>query len=114
MEEKERAALLLCQAKREHSRLAPHELQKILKELEIADHSTCLLRNLYTGQEAIVRTTNWFKTGERVCQGCVLSPCCLMYIQSTSCKMPGWMKHKLELRSQGEIAVTSDMQMIPL
>ena len=114
MEEKKRAALLLCQTKREYSRLAPQELQEILKELEIPDHFTCLLRNLYTGQEATARTTACFKIGEGECQGCILSPCYLMYIQSTSCEMPDWMKHKLELRSQGEVSITSDMQMIPL
>ena len=45
----------------------------------ISDHITCLLRNLYAGQEAIVRTrrgtTDWFQIGEGVCQGCILSPC---------------------------------------
>ena len=45
----------------------------------IPDHLTCLLRNLYAGQEATVRmghgTTDWFKIGKRVCQGCILSPC---------------------------------------
>ena len=52
---------------------------KILKELEIPDHLTCLLRSLYAGQEATVRTrhgtTDWFQTGKGVCQGCILSPC---------------------------------------
>ena len=52
---------------------------KILKEMGITDHLTCLLRNLYTGQEATVRTghgtTDWFQIGNRVCQGCLLSPC---------------------------------------
>ena len=52
---------------------------KILKKLRIPDHLTCLLRNLYTGQEAIVRTRHgtmdWFKTGKGVRQSCVLSPC---------------------------------------
>ena len=52
---------------------------KILKEMGISDHLTCLLRNLYAGQEATVRTghgtTNWFKIGKGVCQGCILSPC---------------------------------------
>ena len=54
-------------------------LQKILKEMGIPDHLTCLLRNLYTGQEATVRTghgtTDWFQIGKAVCQGCILSPC---------------------------------------
>ena len=52
---------------------------KILKETGIPDHLTCLLRNLYAGQEATVRTghgtTDWFQIGKGVCQGCILSPC---------------------------------------
>ena len=56
-----------------------NKLWKILKEMGIPDHLTCLLRNLYAGQEATVRTghrtTDWFQTGKRVSQGCILSPC---------------------------------------
>ena len=52
---------------------------KILKEMGIPDHLTCLLRNLYVGQEATVRTghgtTDWFQIGKGVRQGCILSPC---------------------------------------
>ena len=52
---------------------------KILKEMVIPDHLTCLFRNLYTGQEATVRTeheiTDWFQIGKGVHQGCILSPC---------------------------------------
>ena len=52
---------------------------KILKEMGITDHLSCLLRNLYAGQEATVRTgrgtTDWFQIGKGVCQGCILSPC---------------------------------------
>ena len=48
---------------------------KILKEMGIPDHLTCLLRNLYVGQKATVRTTVWFQIGKGVCQGCILSPC---------------------------------------
>ena len=51
---------------------------KILKEIGIPDHLTCLLRNLYVGQKATVRIghgTDWFKTVNGVCQGCILSPC---------------------------------------
>ena len=52
---------------------------KILKEMGIPDHLTCLLRNLYAGQEATVRTghgtIDWFQIGKGVCQGCILSPC---------------------------------------
>ena len=56
-----------------------NKLWKILKELGILDHLTCLLRNLYAGQEATVRTghgtTNWFQIGKRIHQGCILLPC---------------------------------------
>ena len=55
------------------------KLWKILKEMGILDHLTCLLRNLYAGQEATVRTghriTDWFQIGKGVHQGCILSPC---------------------------------------
>ena len=55
------------------------KLWKILKEMGIPNHLTCLLRNLYAGQEATVRTgygtTDWFQIGKGVCQGCILSPC---------------------------------------
>ena len=55
-----------------------NKLWKILKEMGIPDHLTCLLRNLYAGQEATIRTgngtTDWFLVGKRVCQGCILSP----------------------------------------
>ena len=55
------------------------KLWEILKEMGIPDHLTCLLRNLYAGQEATVRTrhetTDWFQIGKGVCQGCILSPC---------------------------------------
>ena len=66
----------------------------------IPDHLTCLLRNLYAGQEAMVRTgrgiTDWFQIGKGVHQGCILSPCLFNYMQSTSWEMLGWMKHKME------------------
>ena len=56
-----------------------HKLWKPLKEMGISDHLTCLLRNLYAGQEATVRTghgtTDWFQIGKEVHQGCILSPC---------------------------------------
>ena len=56
-----------------------NELWKILKEMGIPDHLTCLLRNLYAGQEATVRTghgtADWFQIGKGVRQGCILSPC---------------------------------------
>ena len=56
-----------------------NKLWTILKEMGIPDHLTCVLRNLYAGQEATVRTghgtTHWFQIGKGVCQGCILSPC---------------------------------------
>ena len=56
-----------------------NKLWKILKEMGIPDHLTCLLRNLYAGQEATVRnghrTTDWFQIGKGIRKGCILSPC---------------------------------------
>ena len=56
-----------------------NKLCKILQEMGIPDYLTCLLRNLYAGQEAIVRTslgtTDWFQIGKLLCQGCIISPC---------------------------------------
>ena len=58
-----------------------NKLWKILKEMRIPDHLICLLRNLYAGQEATIRTrhgtTDWFQTGKGVCQSCILLPCLL-------------------------------------
>ena len=90
-----------------------NKLWKILKEMGILDHLTCLLRTLYAGQEATVRTghgtTDWFQIGKGVLQGCILSPCFNM--QNTSCEMLGWIKHKLKTRLPGEISIASDSQM---
>ena len=65
-----------------------NKLWKILKEIGIPDHLTCLLRNLYAGQEATVRTrhgkTDWLQIGKRVRQGRILSPCLSNFMQSTS------------------------------
>ena len=95
-----------------------NKLCKILQEMGIPNHLTCRLRNLYAGQEATVRTRrgtmDWLQTVKALCQGCMLL-CCLFnfYHQSTSCEMPGWVKHRLESRLPGEISITSDMQMTP-
>ena len=90
---------------------------KSLKQKGIPDHLTCLLRNLYAGQEATVRTghgiTDWFKSGKEYVKATCCHPAYLPYMQSAYCEMPGWMKHKLELRLPGEISITSDMQMTP-
>ena len=94
-----------------------NRLWKILKGMGIPDHLTCLLRNLYTDQEATVRTghgtIDWFQIGKGGGQGYILSHCLLTYMQSTSCEMLGWMKHKVESRLPGEISITSDTQMTP-
>ena len=96
-----------------------NKLWKILKEMEIPDHLTCLLRNLYAGQEATVRTrhrtTDCFQIGKGVRQGCILSPCLLnSYAElNAAWEMLGWRKHKLESQLLGEISITSDMHMIP-
>ena len=91
---------------------------KILKEMGIPDHLIRLLRNLYVGQEATVRTghetTDWFKTGKRVCQGCKLSPCLFILCAEYIIRNAGLMNHKLESRLLEEISATSDIQMIPL
>ena len=94
-----------------------NKLWRILKETGIPDHLTCLLRNLYAGQEATLRTghgtTDWFQIGKGIRQGCILSPCLFNLYKSTSWETLGWMKHWLESRLLGEIPITSDMQMIP-
>ena len=95
-----------------------NKLWKILKEMGIPDHQTCLLRNLYAGQEATVRTghgtTDWFQIGKAVHQGCILSPCLFnLYVEYTIMRKAGLRKHKLESRLPGEISITSDTQMTP-
>ena len=94
-----------------------NKLWKILKEMGISDHLACLLRNLYAGQEATLRTghgpTDWFQIGKEYVKAVYCHPAYLTYMQNTSWEMLGWMKHKLELRIPGEIPITSDMQMIP-
>ena len=88
----------------------------------IRGHLTCLVRKLYSGQEATVRTghrtTDWFQIGKGVCQGYILSLClfnlCAEYIMKNAHDEAfGWMKHMLESRLLGKISITSDMQMTP-
>ena len=84
-----------------------NKLWKILQELGIPDHQTCLLINLHAGEEATVRTghgtTDWFQIGKGICQGCYCHPAYLTYMRNAG----------LESRFQGEISITSDMQMTP-
>ena len=83
----------------------------------IPGHLIFLLRNVYAGQEATVRTGHEQWTGSKLEKEYVKAVYChpayLTYMQSTSCEMLGWMKHKLESRLLGEISITSDIQMSP-
>ena len=94
-----------------------NKLWKILKEMGIPDHLTCLLRNVYAGQEATVRTghgtTDWFQIGKGVHQGCILSPCffnlCAEYIMRNT----GLDEAQAVIKMLQEISITSDMQRTP-
>ena len=81
------------------------------------DHLTCLLRNLYAGQKAAVKTGHGTMTvsklGKEYIKAVHCHPVYLAYMQNTLCEVPGWMKHKLESRLPGEITVVSDMKMTP-
>ena len=94
-----------------------NKLWKILEEMGILDHLTCLLRNLYAGQEATVRTghgkIDWFQIGKGVCQGCILSSSLFNLYAEYIMRNAGLEKHKLESRLPGEISITSGMQMTP-
>ena len=86
--------------------------------MEIPEHLTCLLRNLYAGQEATVRTghgtIDWFQIGKGVHQGYILSSCLFNFYAEYITRNTGLEeKHKLESRLPGEISITSDMQMTP-
>ena len=88
---------------------------KILKEMGIPDHLTCLLRHLYAGQEATVRTghgkTDWFQIRKGVRQGCILSPCLFNFYAEYIMRNSGLKEHRLESRFPEEISIASDMQM---
>ena len=90
-----------------------NKLWKILKEMEIPDHLTCLLRN--PCQEATVRTghgpTDWFQIGKGVHQGYILSPCLFNLYTEYIMRIAGQEEAQLESRFLGEISITSDMQM---
>ena len=94
-----------------------NKLWKILKEIRIPEYLTCLLRNLYAGQEATVRTRHetmdWFKFGKEYMKAVYCHLAYLTYTQSTSCEMPNWMKHKAASRLLGEISIASDMKKTP-
>ena len=83
----------------------------------IPDHLTGLLRNLYAGQEATVRTghgtTDWFQIGKGVRQGCILSACLFNFYAEYIMRNAGLEEARLESRLPRDISVTSDMQMTP-
>ena len=82
----------------------------------IPDHLTCLLRNLYTGQEAKVRTghgtTDWFQIGKGVRQGCILSPCFFNFYAEYIMRNAGLEEAQAGIMIVGEMSINSDMQMI--
>ena len=81
-----------------------NELWKILQEMGIPDHLTCLLRNLYAGQEATVRTrhgTDWFQIGKGVCQGCILSPCLFNFYAEHIMRNAGLEEAQAEIKIAG-------------
>ena len=83
----------------------------------IPDHLTCLLRNLYAGQEATVRTahgtTDWFQIGKGVHQGCIWSPCLFNLQVEYIMRNAGVDEAQAGIKIAGEISITSDMQMTP-
>ena len=111
----EKHLFLLCWLFKAFDCMDHNKLWKIIQEMGIPDHLTCLLRNLHVSQEATVRTkhgtTNWFQIWKGVCQGCILSPCLFNLYAEYIMRNAGWMKYKLESRLQGEISITSDTQM---
>ena len=94
-----------------------NKLWKILKEMGLPDHLTCLLRNLYAGQEATVRTgpgtTDGFQIRKGVHQGCILSPCFFNLYAEYIMRNAGLDEARVESRLPGDISITSDMEMAP-
>ena len=93
-------------------------LWKILREMGIPDHLTCLFRNLYSGQEATVRTghgtTDWFQIGKGVRQGCLLSPCLFNLYAEYIMRNAGLDEAQAAIKiTRRNIKITSDMQMTP-
>ena len=94
-----------------------NKLWKIQRDMGIPDHLTCLLRNLYAGKEATVRTahgtTDWFQIRKGVRQGCILSPCLFKLYAEYFMRNAGLEEAQAGVKLPGEISITSDMQMTP-
>ena len=94
-----------------------NKLWKILKEMGIPNHLTCFLRNLYVGQEVIVRnghgTTDWFEIRKGVHQGCILSTCLFKLYAEYIMRNTGLEEAQAGIKIAGKISITSDIQMIP-
>ena len=94
-----------------------NKLWKIFQEMGIPDHQICLLRNLYAGQEATVKTRNgtidWSQIGKGVCQGCILLPRLFNLYAEYIMRNAGLEEAEVESRFLEEISITSDMQMTP-
>ena len=104
----------MCSQSYSHNRL-----WKNLKETGILDRLTCLLRNLYAGQETTVRTghetTDWFQIGKGVRQGCISSPCLFNFYSEYIMRNAGLDEAQAGIKIlPGEISVTSEMKMTPL
>ena len=95
-----------------------NKLWKILKEIGIPEHLTCLLRNLYAGQETTARTghgtTDWFQIGKGVCQGCILSPCLFNLYAEYIMRNAGLEETQAGIKIARRNIITSDIQMTPL
>ena len=82
-----------------------HKLWKIFQEMGIPDHLTCLQRNLYAGQETIIRprrgTMDWFQIGKGICQGCILSPCLFNIYAEYIIRNAGLDKAQAEIKIAG-------------
>ena len=93
-----------------------HKQWKFLKEMEIPDHLTCLLRNMYAGQEAAVKTvhetTDWFHIRKGVRQGCILSPCLFNFYAEYIMRNTGLDEAQAGIKIAGRSIITSDTQIV--